>query len=50
MTFYVVCGLENTVRKIVEKQVVSVIAVCDSPVAFGDFTGCAAYNNSKCNG
>lgn len=44
---YVVCGLENTVRKIVEKQVVSVIAVCDSPVAFGDFTGCAAYNTQN---
>ena len=44
---YVVCGLENTVRKIVDKQVVSVIAVCDSPVAFGDFTGCAAYNTQN---
>lgn len=44
---YVVCGLENTVRKIVEKQVVSVIAVCDSPVAFGDFTGCATYNTQN---
>lgn len=44
---YVVCGLENTVRKIADKQVVSVIAVCDSPVAFGDFTGCAAYNTQN---
>ena len=44
---YVVCGLENTVRKIIDKQVVSVIAVCDSPVAFGDFTGCAAYNTQN---
>lgn len=44
---YVVCGLENTVRKIVDKQVVSVIAVCDSPVAFGDFTGCASYNTQN---
>ena len=41
---YVVCGLENTIHKISGKQVVSVIEVCDSPVAFGDFSGCANYN------
>ena len=41
---YVVCGLENTVHKISGKQEVSVIEVCDSPVAFGDFSGCANYN------
>ena len=41
---YVVCGLENTIHKISGKQVVSVVEVCDSPVAFGDFSGCANYN------
>ena len=41
---YVVCGLENTIHKISGKQEVSVIEVCDSPVAFGDFSGCANYN------
>ena len=41
---YIVCGLENTIHKISGKQVVSVVEVCDSPVAFGDFSGCANYN------
>ena len=41
---YVVCGLENTIHKISGKQVVSVVEVCDSPVAFGDFSGCSNYN------
>ena len=41
---YVVCGLENTIHKISGKQVVSIVEVCDSPVAFGDFSGCANYN------
>ena len=41
---YVVCGLENTIHKISGKQVVSVVEVCDSPVAFGDFSGCTNYN------
>lgn len=40
----VVCGLDNTIYKINNKKVISTIKVCDSPVAIGDFTGCATYN------
>jgi streptogramin lyase len=40
----VVCGLDNTIYKINNKKVISTIRVCDSPVAIGDFTGCATYN------
>lgn len=40
----VVCGLGNIIYKIYNKKVISTIKVCDSPVAIGDFTGCATYN------
>lgn len=40
----VVCGLGNIIYKIYNKKVISTIRVCDSPVAIGDFTGCATYN------
>ena len=41
---YVTSGLGTDVRKIVEGAVVDTIEVCDNPSAFGDFTGCSAYN------
>lgn len=40
----VVCGLGNIIYKIYNKKVISTVKVCDSPVAIGDFTGCATYN------
>ena len=40
----VVCGLGNIIYKIYNKKVISTIRICDSPVAIGDFTGCATYN------
>lgn len=43
-SIYVVDGLGDDVKKIVDKTVVAAIQVCDSPSALGDFTGCATYN------
>ena len=41
---YVTSGLGTDVRKIVDGAVIDTIEVCDNPSAFGDFTGCSAYN------
>ena len=41
---YVTSGLGTDVRKIVDGVVTDTIEVCDNPSAFGDFTGCSAYN------
>lgn len=43
-TIYVTSEVDGVIAKIVNGTKVKEISVCQNPVGFGDFTGCATYN------